>query len=138
MFSNPQLSQLFNTKGCDSRKLAYVILTCGLFVKCECAVVNNAPQVIDNEFVFPRDMYIGGVVTDKNAGTYQDFTNKLRNYRTNTLHCTCALDKTDVERITFISMGDYEGVVSFTLLNESKYDPSVLFESLMNKYNENS
>jgi len=130
--------QIFSTKGCDSKKLAYVILTCGMFVKCECSVVNNDPQEIDNEYIFPKDMYIGDAVTDKNAGTYQDFINKLGSNRNNVFHCTCALDKTDVERITFIGISDYEGVVSFTLLNQSKHDPDALFNSLIEKYNEYS
>jgi len=134
MASNPQM---FSTKGYDSKKLAYIILTCGLFVKCECSVVNNDPQEIDKEYIFPRDMYIGDVITDETAGTYQDFFNKLGSNRSNVLHCTCALDKTDIERITFISISDSEGVVSFTLLNKSKHDPNALFNSLMKKYNEN-
>ena len=132
MTSNPQV---FSTKGLDSQKLAYIILTCGMFVKCECSVVNNDPQEIDNEYIFPRDMYIGDVITDKNAGTYQDFINKLGGNRNSALHCTCALDKTDVERITFISISDSEGVVSFTLLKKSKHDPNALLDNLIKKYN---
>jgi len=135
MASTPQI---FSTKGYDSKKLAYCILTCGMFVKCECSVVNNNPQEIDKEYIFPRDMYIGDTVTDKNAGTYQDFINKLGSNRNNTLHCTCALDKADIERITFFSINDFEGVVSFTLLNKSKHDPNALFDSLIKRYNENS
>jgi len=135
MASTPQL---FTTKGYDSNKLAYIILTCGLFVKCECTLVNNDPKEIDKEYIFPRDMYIGDTITDKNVGTFQDFINKLGSNRNNLLHCTCALNEADVERITFISLSDSDGLVSFTLLNKSKYDPNTLFDGLIKKYNENS
>jgi len=135
MASTPQL---FNTKGYDSKKLAYTMLTSGLFVRCECSIMNNDPQEIDKEYIFPRDMYVGGAITDKNAGTYQDFINKLGSNRNNNLHCTCALDKTDVERITFISLSDSEGMISFTLLSKSKHDPKAFFDNLIKKYNENS
>ena len=135
MASNPQV---FNTKGYDSLKLAYTILTCGLFVKCECSAVNDDPKEVDKKYLFPRDIYIGEVITDKTAGSYQDFLNKLGSNRNNILHCTCALDKTDIERITFIGLSDSEGIVSFTLLKKSKHDPNALFDSLIEKYNENS
>ena len=126
--------QLFSTKGFDSKKLAYTMVTCGMFVKCECSAVNNDPQEIDKEYIFPRDMYIGDLITDANAGTYHDFISKLGS--NSLLHCTCALDLSDVERITFVSLSDSDGVVSFTLLNKSKYDPNALFNSLIQKYNE--
>jgi hypothetical protein len=105
-------------------------------MKCECSAVNNDPQEVDKEYVFPRDMYIGEEITDKNAGTYQNFIKKLGNNRNNVLHCTCALDKTDIERITFVSISDYEGMLNFTLLGNSKYDPNRLLSSLIDKYNE--
>jgi len=128
--------RLFNTNGYDSKKLAYTMLTCGLFVKCECTAVNNDPQEFDKEYVFPRDMYVGDVITDENVGTYQDFINKLGSNRNNALHCTCALDNTDVERITFISLSNSEGMISFTLLSKSKHDPNALLDSLFKIYND--
>ena len=133
MASNPQI---FNTKGYDSMKLAYIILTSGLFVKCECSVMNINPQEFDKEYLFPRDLYIGDIITEDTAGTYQDFSNKLGSDRNHFLHCTCALDKTDIERITFVCFGDSKGAVSFTLLNKSKHDPKALFDSLIKKYHE--
>ena len=127
---------LFSTKGYDSKKLAYTIVSCGLFVKCECSAVNDNPQEFDKEYIVPRDMYIGDVITGKSLGTYHDFIKKLGS--NSILHCTCALDKTDVERITFISLSDSEGMVSFTLLDKSKHDPNALFDGLIQKYNEQS
>ena len=134
MASNPYI---FSTKGYDSKKLVYSILTCGLFLNCECSLVNNDPKEFDNDHIFPRDMYIGDVITDKNVGTYSNFIKMLGSNQSNVLHCTCALDKTDDERITFISINDSEGIVSFTTLNKSKHDPKGLFESLINIYNSN-
>jgi len=134
MSLNPHM---FNTNGYDSKKLAYTMLTCGLFMKCECSVVNNDPTEFDKEHVFPVDFYVGDIITDINAGTYSDFVKMLENNQGNVLHCTCALDKTDVERITFISINDSEGIISFTTTNNSKHDPNKLFESLVNKYEMN-
>ena len=105
------------------------MLTCGLFVKCECTAVNNDPQEFDKEYVFPRDMYIGDVITDEDVSTYQDFINKLGSNRNNALHCTCAIDNTDVERITFINLSDSEGMIRFTLLSKSKHDPNALLDN---------
>ena len=128
-------TQIFNTKGYDSKKLAYTMLTSGLYTKCECMAVNNNPQEIDSEHIFPMDMYVGDIITDKNAGTYPDFIKKLGSSHDTVLHCTCALDKDDIERITFISFNDFDGVVSFMLLNKSRHDPNTLFENLIEKYN---
>jgi len=128
----------FSTKGYDSKKLAYTILTCGLFMNCECSVINNDPREFDEEHIFPRDMYVGDVITDKNAGTYFNFIKTLGKNRSNVLHCTCALDNADIERITFMGIGDSEGIVNFTTLSDSKHDPNELFESLINWYKLNN
>lgn len=128
----------FDTKGFDSKKLAYTMLASGLFVKCECSMMNKDPKDYDNEHAFPRDMYIGGVITEKNVGTYFNFIKMLGSNRDSVLHCTCALDESDKERITFISLGDSEGIISFKTFNNSKHDPNKLFESLVTKYKENN
>jgi len=130
--------RIFDTKGYDSKKLAYTMLTSGLFMKCECSVLNKDPKDYDTEFVFPRDLYTGDTITDKNAGTYFNFIKMLGAKRDNVLQCTCALDENDDERISFMSLGDSEGILSFTTFDKSKHDPNKLFESLKAKYNENT
>ena len=132
------VSNAFNTVGYDSKKLAYTILSSGLFMNCECSIVNNEPTEYDEEYVFPRDIYIGAPITDKNVGTYFNFIKMLGSNRTNVLHCTCALDESDEERITFMSLGANEGLINFTTYDVSKHNPQKLFESLMCKYKENS
>jgi hypothetical protein len=100
--------------------------------------VNNNPKDFDNEYVFPRDMYIGKKITNKNAGTYFNFIKMLGNNRNNNLHCTCALDNTDVERIIFMGLSESEGMINFTTLSDSIHDSNKLFASLIKKYNENN
>jgi len=128
---------IFDTKGYDSKKLAYTMLTSGLFVKCECSAINKDANDFDDVHVFPKDLYAGEAITDKTAGSYFNFIKMLGSNRGNVLQCTCALDESDDERITFMSLGGNEGIVSFTTFDKSEYNPKALFDSLIAKYNEN-
>jgi hypothetical protein len=129
---------MYSTEGYDSKKMAYTMLSSGLFIKCECSIVNNEPKEFDRDHVFPRDMYIGDTITDKNVGTYFNFIKLLGKNRDNVLHCTCALDESDNERITFMGLGANEGVINFTTFGNRTHNTKELFEKLINKYNENT
>ena len=113
------------------------MLSSGIFMKCECSIMNDNPVEFDAIHVFPKDMYLDNMITDDNVGTYFNFIKKLENHRDSILHCTCALDESDVERISFIGFGVTDGMISFTMFNNSKHDPQKLFERLIDKYKEN-
>jgi hypothetical protein len=131
-------SHIYNTDGYNSKQIAYAMLASGLFMNCECAVVNNDPQEFDEEYVFPRDMYVGDAITEKDIGTYLDFLKALGNNLDAILHCTCSLDETDNERISFVSAGPCEGIINFTTFDDSNHNPKELFKKLINKYKKNT
>ena len=124
---------IFNTDGCDPKRMIYTMMTSGLFKNCECSVMNKNPKDYDTEHVFPRDLYLGEPITDKNIGTYGDFIKKTGNDPDCILQCICALDESDAERVTFMSIGNAGGI-NFTTFDESKHDPEEIFARLMAKY----
>ena len=126
----------FDTNGYDSKKIAYVMLSSELFLNCECSILNNNPKEFDNEYLLPRDMFVGEIITDKNVGSYTDFLNKLGNSGDLIFNCVCSLDDKDKERVVFLGLGDKKGLLSFKILSKSKNDPVELFKQLLERYGE--
>jgi len=126
----------YDTGGCDPKKMIYTMMTSGVFKYCECSVMNKEPKEYDAEFFFPKDLYVGEAITDENIGSYSDFIKKVGKDPECILQCTCALDESDIERATFMSIGDTGGGINFTTLDNSKHDLERIFASLMKKYKE--
>lgn len=106
-----------STAGYESNAIAYAMMKSGLFVKCECSLMNDNPMAFDDEHISPRDTYVGNAVTEKDIGEYADFIKAFGGSRNGIklpLHCVCALNENDTARISFISTGATEGIVSFT------------------------
>lgn len=117
---------LYGTNDRNSLAIAYTMLVSGMFKKCECSAMNNDPKEFDTEYPIPRDLYIGEKVTDENVGNYPEFIKTVGCNDDINLHCVCALDESDTNRVTFVCLSIDKGAISFTGNIEKKEAERIL------------
>ncbi len=135
-------SPMFVSIDADPLKLAYVMLTSGLYYNCELSWFNPNPKHYDDIHVFPRDVYFGRTITDKNVGTFPDLCWTKDELEVDAFLCVCALNKEDSERINlghYGSEGQQESTISIFLeqgRSGAKQRVNTIVKDLKSKYKE--
>jgi hypothetical protein len=136
--------------GYNPFKLAYIMLSSGLFAKCEFSSFNRNPQEHDEEYVMPRDLFMGNTITDKTVGNFANFVKSVWNQTETEFLCVCALNESDTERVSFAgnfsedfikdvdkALGKkIENLLIFHVSKENKHKPRKLLAKLEKKYKE--
>ena len=87
---------------CDPLSIPYVLMTSPMFHLPELSFFNPTPKKVVSEKVIPEDGFLDVPVTEKDLASFEAFIECVENAKSAGIHCVCALDENDEERVCFV------------------------------------